>query len=169
LFASWLKLTRFRWNIVSVLVLLCQGLLFEASDRNDSGIVVAFGILISVMVVSCLLFSAGKIISSYRNRNNQSTLLFPHSASHKLPRPDLLEIYLIHTLRQIEENNELWINLNTWRKLMTKSEFENLISATSDPNRVEIDANLLGEILKENDGSPYERLLKDYQLYNLKS
>jgi hypothetical protein len=131
------------------LLLLCQGLLFESPEENQSAIVLAFGILVVIMVVSCILLTAVFLVARWLNRNDESTLLLSKITSRKLPRDILFEAYLLNTLTQIEETNELWIDMNTWRGIMTRSEYENLMAITSKEHLepIQEDTNVLQNIL----------------------
>jgi hypothetical protein len=152
------------WNIVSVLVLLCQGLLFESLDGDEAG---AFGILVTMMVITCLLITTVKLVSSLLRRNVENTILLPENVGRKMPRDLLFEVYMLNTLTQIEENNELWIYLDTWRKTMTRSEFDNLMLVVSGEHQERLDTNLLS--VGHEGGDQYCQMLKEYLTYHMNS
>jgi hypothetical protein len=108
------------------------------------------------------------MIWSFFKRHQEETILLPQNVSRKLPRDILFEAYLIHSLAQVEENNELWIRLETWRQSLIKSEFENLTSVVLGEPQVRNEVNQLRDVLQGDTGA-YEAMMKEYQMYHLKT
>jgi hypothetical protein len=120
------------------------------------------------MVISCVILVASKSILTFFKHNREQFILLPQTISRKLPRDLLLEAYFIHTLAQVEENNELWIRLEVWRQLLVKSEFENLtFVAIGDPQVRTVTNNL--QAILQGVTQDYDAMMKDYQVYHLKT
>jgi hypothetical protein len=109
--------------LVSLLVLLSQSLLFESTSEEISNkVVTAFGVLIVIMLVGCFIMTVVNIFRSNRDAADRGTLTWV--MSHQLA-PDLLaELFLINTLCDIAKREELWVDVQAMKKLMTASEFE---------------------------------------------
>jgi hypothetical protein len=126
MFTFHLNLLFGRWNLVSLLVLLCQGLLFE-NENGNSGIMYAFGVLIVIILCGCLVLTLSSSITSLIFPHKDKKVLISRRKSQKLPRPTLLELYFVNTLFQIDDKRELEIDLELWRSVLSRSEAENLL------------------------------------------
>jgi hypothetical protein len=104
-------------------ILLFQGLTYESSDGNNSGVVFTFGILIVFMLVAALFLTFGSVFFTLSRRNN---VLIPREALSILPRDMYLELLLINSLSQIENNGEILIVPSM--KQLKKTEVDELMS-----------------------------------------
>jgi hypothetical protein len=149
--------------MVSILVLLCQGLLFENFENGDT-VVFAFGILIILIVCFCICLTAYSMINSIVRPQHKTQLLLRRQSARKLPREMLLELYFINSLSKIDYEREIEMDMKELRSVMTLSEFEATRNAvkliykplemvSSERGKVsEIDANLLNSVLPKEPG-----------------
>jgi hypothetical protein len=109
--------------MVSILVLLCQGLLFENEESGDQ-VVFAFGVLIILIVCFCICLTMYSMMNSLLRPQNKSILLLQRQSARKLPRDMLLELYFLNSLSKIDFQREIEVDMEEFKSVMTKAEFE---------------------------------------------
>jgi hypothetical protein len=159
-----------RWNIVSILVLLCQGLLFENTDSADE-VVYAFGILIVLIVCFCLCLTLFSLMNSMLRPNHKRQILVYRRSGRKLPREMLLELYFLNSLIRLDYEREVEIDNNEFKSMMTKAEYEDTrasmeavykpLSNVGSSNSTDLD--LVDGVLPEKPGGPITSSILEYQ------
>jgi hypothetical protein len=150
----------FSWNFVSLLVLLCQGFLFETDSDDGNDAVLAFGILSVLIIIMCLTVTVVMAIFTTLRPHQSETILIPRVVIQRLPQVLLLEMFFINTLAEIDERGELKIPVRKFEKFMTVKEFENLqcfIQSREDGNELK-QVSLIGKVLVQGAGESEDTL-----------
>jgi hypothetical protein len=105
-------------------VLLFQGLTFEGSDEDDSAVVLAFGILICIMVVTALLLTFGTIFIILLRRGGG--VVITEEVLSKLSRDMHYELHLINSLSLLEKDGAILVG--PWIRRLEKSQYDELMS-----------------------------------------
>jgi hypothetical protein len=123
-----LTLSLSSWNIVGILVLLCQGLLFETSSDQDH-IVFAFGVLIVVIVSFCILITMFSTLKQMINPTTRRLLPIPRLSAKHLPQDMVLQLYVLNSLIKMDLEREIEINFEKFFWLLPKEEYKELKNA----------------------------------------
>jgi hypothetical protein len=118
-----------RWNIVAIIVLLCQGLLFENSFAEVDGTVYVCGVLIVVMVSLCLGITAYSSVKKIINPTLNTMVKLPWRSAQKLPQDMNLQLYVLNSLIKLDHEREIEINILKIKEVLPKNEFQELLSA----------------------------------------
>jgi hypothetical protein len=112
-----------RWNIVSILVLLCQGLLFQNANDSDQAVLI-FGILVIVIICFCIASTMYSVSNTMLRPEKSRRFLLQRSLSRRLPWDILLELYFLHCLGKLDFDREIELDMNEMQSMMTKAEFQ---------------------------------------------
>jgi ABC-type transport system involved in multi-copper enzyme maturation permease subunit len=119
-----------RWNLVSLLVLLCQGMLFEnLLGGQEDAVVLVFGILIILIVVMCIFMTAYSVLIQALSPNTRKLIPLPRRSAQGLPRDWVLELFVLNSLAKMDFEREIEIDLAEFKAVLTLREFEELASA----------------------------------------
>jgi hypothetical protein len=108
-----------------VLVLLCQGLLFENLGSNEDNVIFVFGILIVVVVSFCLAITISSVIKKLINPSLKN-LSIPKRSVQNLPQDIALELFVLNSLVKMDHKRELEVNLVELKEVLSKDQFEEL-------------------------------------------
>eukprot|EP00475_Leptophrys_vorax_P038074 TRINITY_DN6648_c0_g1_i1.p1 TRINITY_DN6648_c0_g1~~TRINITY_DN6648_c0_g1_i1.p1 ORF type:complete len:239 (-),score=63.25 TRINITY_DN6648_c0_g1_i1:62-778(-) len=133
------------WNVVSVLVLLCQGLLFENNTDDDAQIIIFFAVIIIIIVCSCVVMTVASVIASTMFPQKRKKVLITRKAARRLNSDTLLELHFVNTLTRIEDNRELEIKLTKWKSLLSRTELEDLRNVLSSVYKPKSSIVVVGE------------------------
>jgi hypothetical protein len=115
------------WNVVSILVLLCQGFLFETSDADSAQVILTFGVLIVIILSMCILMTVLVTIYGMLYPYRLKEIIVPQAVFQRLPLDMQFEIHFINTLNGILDKGEMLVKVQEWRNFMTKAEFSTLL------------------------------------------
>jgi hypothetical protein len=106
----------FRWELVSVVVLLCQGLIFENDEQIQESAILGFGITAAIILIGALAMSAFNTIRRVLRRDTRELLLSNFTLS-ALQGPDKLEILQLFSQLQTEESGNILIRRESLARL----------------------------------------------------
>eukprot|EP00475_Leptophrys_vorax_P008193 TRINITY_DN15276_c0_g2_i2.p1 TRINITY_DN15276_c0_g2~~TRINITY_DN15276_c0_g2_i2.p1 ORF type:complete len:629 (-),score=117.05 TRINITY_DN15276_c0_g2_i2:730-2343(-) len=107
------------WNLICIIVLLCQGLVFE-SNGNNQDLFTLFGALVVVLLVMCLSYTICQLLCAVIKRDMEK-LSLPASATSHLPQEIFVEVCQIHSHSLLEKRGELEINIKEILQLSSNS------------------------------------------------
>jgi hypothetical protein len=85
---------RFRWQLISIVVLLCQGFVFEHEDSIQETTYLFFGVTASFMILAVLAYSIVDLIWKKLKRRRSVCLSKPaFAALSESLQQDILQIY----------------------------------------------------------------------------
>jgi hypothetical protein len=96
----------FRWELVSVVVLLCQGLIFENDEQIQEKAIMGFGVTAAIILIGALVMSAFNTIRRVLKRDTRELLLSNFTLS-ALQGPAKLEILQIFSQVQTQESGNI--------------------------------------------------------------
>lgn len=111
-----------------VVVLLCQGLIFENENPNSS-YVFGFGVLVVVFLTGTLLMTSLHLIR--RMLKNHKPIVIPKQALQVLSPDFIAEIFNIHSFSEVNSFGSLEINRRVLLKRLTQPEQEELFALIS--------------------------------------
>jgi hypothetical protein len=137
--------TKISWNIILVLILLCQGILFElkSSDPNSisDGAIGFLVALIIIMILACLLtnslhlatklFDLGKWIPQ-PNPNDSKKIPIPTKIFKNLSDDDQAELVHIHNESILRTRGFLKLDLQVVRSCLDEMRFEEFMQLEED-------------------------------------
>jgi hypothetical protein len=148
-----------------MLLLLCQGLIFEIAD-SDSGAVRFFGIFLFILMCLFVLISFSFVLLSICRRNHGSKIYLHRMASQKLSFETLNEVYFVYSMSFLERNEVIAIDA-AWLQLAgttENEEFRSLLIKLEDSDQMTYFLNIGRQ---SNLGSPrsYEENLARFKEY----
>jgi hypothetical protein len=104
-----LKIHFFRWGLVLVIVMLCQGLDFETSLDGSN---VWFSAFVIVLLVFCVVFNLKQAISKLIFKKHLQSVVVPSAISKvkNVSQETLIEICHLNALYQLSRLNELEVD-----------------------------------------------------------
>jgi hypothetical protein len=128
-----------RWELVAIVVLACQGFIFERSDESSS----IFTIFVMILLCGCfLIVLKRRIFERLKNKTNEKVVVPVTFAKQELWPGLLMEVYQTNSYSKIERDQELELDVaeilkgaSTCRLPEVSTEYSNIknvISGLSD-------------------------------------
>jgi hypothetical protein len=106
-----------------VLVLLCQGLLFQSSEDTEQ-VILAFGVLVMLILCFCLALTVYSVAIARLKPQSHKRFLLKRAVARRLPRELLLEFYFLYSLGKLDFEREIELDMDEIRSMMTKAEYQ---------------------------------------------
>jgi hypothetical protein len=100
---------------MSIVVLLCQGLVFQVTD--DPSVQLFFTVLIILVLVGYHVFKIVIVLV----RRKKRLLLFPYAKISSISKETLYEVYWVHSERVMKKDGALYVNKNKLLELLSKT------------------------------------------------
>jgi hypothetical protein len=103
---------------VSILILLCQGFIYEDMSTLESWVSILIQSLVVSMVIGCFAIGIWGFVSASRIAGRRNSIFIDHSALSRLDEHLRLEVLLIYALqRAIQETDDVVIKKKYWDKM----------------------------------------------------
>jgi hypothetical protein len=134
---NWAKVS---WNFILVIILLCQGLIFEAKSSDsktvsDGGISFMVAIII-IMILVCLLTNVYNVASSLmlvankyaKYQDQDSVVALPFKVFNNLSDDDQRSVVTAHNEGVLSRKGALKVNLSVVHSCLASDDFKELMS-----------------------------------------
>eukprot|EP00475_Leptophrys_vorax_P025651 TRINITY_DN3592_c0_g2_i1.p1 TRINITY_DN3592_c0_g2~~TRINITY_DN3592_c0_g2_i1.p1 ORF type:complete len:603 (-),score=103.62 TRINITY_DN3592_c0_g2_i1:99-1715(-) len=141
-----INLIQCSWSLITVLVLLCQGLIFQSQDSTSAFAVYFFGVVIIIVLVGATTVSVCMVIK--RSISQSGTLLIPNAALPFLSQEVVKDVVNCHSEESLARQGLLEV-CQDLRKYLSPSQRNDLENILQDHTSVAGTRSFVGDSFKQ--------------------